>query len=379
VSEAGAVSQRETARTGRSRPARLTRRTRSGTRLQRVAGVLRAIGGDQYTRAGGAGALARPGLTDPGAGPSARPASVDRPDRRPLLPGQVWGFSAANEPPLLGRPPRVAAYPWCVPASGGYVPDTTLDAAQVRSLSMRAASVRGPEHRFSATVRQDAFAVGRTPDDQWVVAAVCDGVGSAPRSHLGAATAAREAVSRLVTGLSDANMPVEASLQAAVAAASAEVRNVAREESGADVATTLLLLAVATQPGPDGHEYVASSVGDSQLLVLVPAQSLRGLPDDDPSDVHGRPTACLPLPPGSDPIVVRGSLAPGSALLLCTDGFAVPALQPPVAVKLANLWREVPGLAEMLLEVQFLARSYDDDRTVVGVWADPDPEAGRGG
>ena len=46
----------------------------------------------------------------------------------------------------------------------------------------------------------------------------------------------------------------------------------------------------------------------------------------------------------------------------------MPAAQPELARHFAERWTKAPGLDSFFIDLHFLARSYDDDRTVVGAW-----------
>ena len=69
------------------------------------------------------------------------------------------------------------------------LPDIILMPASTARIELRAASVRGLQHRAAGEPRQDAFALQAGGDDE-LIAVVCDGVGSLPRSHEAAALAA---------------------------------------------------------------------------------------------------------------------------------------------------------------------------------------------
>lgn len=81
-----------------------------------------------------------------------------------------------------------------VPQVEQAVPDIVLDLADFDGLAVRAASLRGDDHRFTGKPRQDSlglWTVPRRDRPDLLVAAVADGVGSRSLSHLGASWACR--------------------------------------------------------------------------------------------------------------------------------------------------------------------------------------------
>src|SRR5690606_30993136 len=106
-------------------------------------------------------------------------------------------------PDVVGSPSRAAAEPWRlgIPAAGQPAeltlpPDTVLDGGWVAQpegqqssagCEVRLVSARGASHRCYAELRQDHAAVHTI--DGWVLAAVADGAGSQPLSHVGAGLA----------------------------------------------------------------------------------------------------------------------------------------------------------------------------------------------
>ncbi len=66
-----------------------------------------------------------------------------------------------------------------------------------------------------------------------------------------------------------------------------------------------------------------------------------------------------------------GRLAPGSAVLIATDGLSVPMLSPDVAAALGETWRQPPSVLNFLYDLSFERRGESDDRTAAAVWIDP--------
>lgn len=115
----------------------------------------------------------------------------------------------------------------------------------------------GRSHRARDQPCQDAYAI-RSLDDGRVAAAVADGLGSRPLSHLGSAAACRAAVE----ALAQEPMWDAAALRRAFEAARSSLEQLAAGMGvpAADLATTLLVAGVA--PG----KVVAGMVGDGAVV-----------------------------------------------------------------------------------------------------------------
>ncbi len=269
------------------------------------------------------------------------------------------GVIAVPSPPVLVGAPRLTSTPTAFPTIDGATPDSVLDGGSTGRLVVRAASVRGDDHRFYGETRQDAFGIRaiRTPaGDEILIVCVADGVGSEPMSHVGA----RKVCGRLAAGLA----PVAESLLTGppdqrfghmVATAirelagilTAEARSRSIEPERLSTTVTCALIAMSA----DGVGRVAwFRVGDSEAFTL------RGLAFNPMFD--GRPgafaetrTAALPSHPESIEIVHSDAL-PGDVVILCTDG--LPVGSPPIAHQLSSWWnRDVPNLAEFYWQLSF--------------------------
>src|SRR6516165_11208160 len=107
----------------------------------------------------------------------------------------------ARGPLTIGEPapaiePRLAA-------GEPYRPDTIADGGSVFGFTVRAASVRGLQKRFVGGPRQDDLCLGVHSATGTLIAAVADGVSSAPRADLGAALAVRYAIAAVARHLDE--------------------------------------------------------------------------------------------------------------------------------------------------------------------------------
>ncbi len=290
---------------------------------------------------------------------------------------------------MIGEPsvaiePRLAA-------EDPYRADTIVDGGSAFGLTVRAASVRGLSKRWSGAPRQDDICLRLHAPTRTLIAAAADGVSAAPRSHIAAALAVRQAVAA-VTHQLDAG--VERDWQqvfrhAAWAlveehrAASADPR-AGPDEAAATLATTLLVAVIAAaEPIPPAGEDSAgcsaavelASVGDSRALMLRRRRFHPLLGEQDELDgLIGGAVRALPRA-GEDVCTARCELGEGSVLLLGTDGFALPLAggQNEVGSVFARELARVPEIIDFARLLDFSRSTYDDDRSLIALWPRGEP------
>jgi Protein phosphatase 2C len=293
-----------------------------------------------------------------GAGESAAATPVRRRVRLARGPLTIGEPAPAIEPRLSAGEP--------------YRPDTIADGGGVFGLTVRAASVRGLSKRFVGGPRQDDLCLGVHPGSSTLIAAVADGVSAAPRSDLGAALAVRYAVAAVARALDAGKLDWPGVFEQAAWALVSEARRTG-EDPGA-FATTLVVAAVSVGES-DAPDVQVAAVGDS------PAFRLRGraydpVVDSRPSDdgLIGGGVAALPRDARE---VVCGSctLGPREALLLCTDGVGLPLAggTGEFARVFARELGTPPDVADFARLLDFSRSTYDDDRTLVAIWAPREP------
>ncbi|MFE9929508.1 protein phosphatase 2C domain-containing protein [Streptomyces sp. NPDC005533] len=322
-----------------------------------------------------------PALPDPGAegAPVAPPADTARPTEPDAWRGH-------GDLPYVGpRPPSYSPDPVRLPLPEGartelVIPDIALDGARYGRLTVRGASVKGDLHRYRGEQRQDAMLLAQVGEgeDELLFLAVADGVGSAPKSHLGAHRACRlasVAVGRWHAELSGAlragdRTALHQVADKVVSHVSTRLADYAMPDAPGMYATTLHCLLVPT--APERRERVHFGVGDGGLF-----RARSGVWENlqEPWDRSGSgeviDTGTAALPSESPKAVVQWLTAePGDLLMICTDGLSNPMNEPRVQEFLLTHWAfgRIPGLTEFLWQAQVRAKSYDDDRSAVCVW-----------
>lgn len=285
----------------------------------------------------------------------------------PARPALRFGTPVSRVPDTIGYPPEA-------PPSGSEVPnDVALESADTEWYSIRGVSIRGEGKRLAGGHRQDDLRVARLGygKSSPVIIAIADGVGNADLSATGARLACQFAIGYVresaTTGPYD-----PAALASAVQAGLFSWAG----DKGLDPSRLATTLVVALIEPDEGGGAVArvTAVGDSGASVVESHEIRPVFAASDGGAVDGdmfanAPTRALPVDgvPSAHTVV---ELAPGSALLLWTDGFE-PLLK---FSESRNYFRDVfaafppPAGADFLWMVDARLKSYDDDRTVVAAW-----------
>nr|WP_244282832.1 protein phosphatase 2C domain-containing protein [Streptomyces flavidovirens] len=281
-------------------------------------------------------------------------------------------------PPVPQGLPGVGADP-----EAAVLPDIVVDGAAYGPLTVRAVSVRGDSHRYLGEPRQDALCVtriGSPGTGEMLLLAVADGVGSAPRSHIGSNEVCRLAaiyLDREAAGLSAALDAGDGRTFAELAdtvvgqiAALVTDRAVSAEHDPGAYATTLRALLVPLDPAVRSRGFLAVGDGGTSLLREGAWQLDITGEEGEGSGMIDTRTSALPF---ARTAVTRllGPARSGDVLVLCTDGLSTPlAGEPQMREFLGAAWGsgDIPGPADFLWQAQFRVKSYDDDRTAVVLW-----------
>ncbi|MBS2534214.1 protein phosphatase 2C domain-containing protein [Catenulispora sp. NF23] len=285
-----------------------------------------------------------------------------------------------SKAPRFGSGSKAHNVPWRVP-EGPFPSGVAADQAQVGPLAVRGASVVGPGHRCGGhdgaepgVPRQDAYRIGRTGDDSFLILAVADGISNARLSDTGANAAASYTV-RVLRELLEAD-PDIAGLDPAivfkkVAEQVADTAS-ARAVSGSELATVLIatVLTVPKRRGEAARGWVAW-VGDSSGWLLDAEQKSweQRFGDRKNQGEYASNALSAALPDHPEAVqAVEFDLRGGAALALVTDGVGDAWTRRRVNEHFAGRWRRPLPIAEFLNDVDFDAQQRMDDRTAVVVW-----------
>jgi hypothetical protein len=252
--------------------------------------------------------------------------------------------------------------------------DHELSECGVPGASVRAASVRGVLHRYRNQPRQDRFSVVFDAPTMTLVVTVCDGVGQFALSQEAASFVAVD-VPRAFLAHRDWHLTV-AEVNQRLEDFIATVGSRAHlDQISGDIrmATTLAAAAICLEPN-NPHLSVAWT-DDSSAWFLIEGRWLNLTPgldaSDDASELYsGRVRA---LPHASPSLTTAEHPLGDGPLFLMTDGVGVP-LQGSEQVRetLADWWATPPDLFTFAQQVGFARKGHMDDRTVVGVWFEPE-------
>lgn len=289
-----------------------------------------------------------------------------------------------GDPPVFVGTSAAGQAPWHLPGgsvSGGL----SADAATLGDLQVRAASVVGPGHRCEepAGPRQDAYSLRRTPDGEFLIVAVADGVGSSRHSDLGARVAVTTATRELEGMLQSAGFSGidVAPLYKSIAG---EMIGTGRSRGfpDKDICSILITAVIPARPETDGYRSVwVAWIGDVSMW-LAQGGALHQLTGHQKAGLDRNALqAVLPFEPGEVQYDTF-SFALGDRIALMTDGVSDSLTTIPEAVGyLAAQWSgPPPHPAAFLHSLCYDSPGQADDRTAVVVWCgppvtSPDPRA----
>jgi hypothetical protein len=297
----------------------------------------------------------------------------------------------ALHPPVIGDAGAAAAVEGSPAMLAIPQPDIAIDAGLYGPLVVRAASVRGAGHRYDGTPRQDDFCLaagGR--DNEWFVIAVGDGVSAGPSSHVASRAAVRFG-SKLVADRLDQAGPEQIDWDDVIGSTAGFVLAQARNETGNRrleardaarvMATTIVFAIVPVYPDRTGvRRCTVVPIGDTSGWILRKGGQWEPVTEvkNQGNAVAVSATAALPLLPSGPVVPLAADLQAGDALFVLTDGVGDPlgAGTGEVGKVLAAAWSRPPDRYQFAAQVDFRRRSHTDDRTVVAVWPDQQPDDG---
>jgi serine/threonine protein phosphatase PrpC len=279
-----------------------------------------------------------------------------------------WGPVIVDQP-ILDFEPKP-------PVGRLYFPDTVCDGWSTDHLTLRMASVRGYSHRYSGLPRQDDAEIAYDSVSGSVAFAVADGVSSAPHSQVGARIACQSAVDMIFRELNcqDAasfswSAVINKTSEALVRQADMILnqQDVTLETATACLGTTLI--AGYISPSAEGLLSEVARVGDSSSWVLQ-----RGMyyPTFETKSTDNLISSSVsPLPRIPEVIsVAKVRIGGDSVFLIGTDGFGDPLGDGDgmVGRLFAEHLSTVPPTHSFAHLLDFSRETFDDDRTLIGVW-----------
>lgn len=316
-------------------------------------------------------------------------------DDPPGCPPDGPGWSGRFEPFAVGDPGQAPGRVVSRPDPRYWErQDTVLDGVTVHDSTgmpaavLRAASVRGLAHRHYGTVRQDEYAFRVTPDGRHLVACVADGVGNGDHSHLAALWATHSGVAELCRILAD-TAPEDLDWAQFVGGVAGMIERAGRSylldrglspsavastrQIAGQLATTVLY-AVVDLTDPDVRPVHLCEIGDTSAWVLHEGSwQAQQTVKNDGEEIYSSSVTALPLLSTTPPAVIRTEVGPEDVLVLMSDGVgdALADGTGPVGEFLAERWTAPPTNLEFAAQVDFHRNTFDDDRTVVGIWPFP--------
>ena len=227
--------------------------------------------------------------------------------------------------------------------------------------------MRGLQKRYVGGPRQDDLCLRLHEPTRTLIAAVADGVSAAARSDLGAALAVRYATAAVARQLDDGRIDWPGVFEQAAWALVSEAERTG--EDAGSLATTLVVAAVSARDQGEVAVDLAA-VGDSPALRLRGRNYELVVGDERAGQrLIGGGVAALPRDARRF-LAASCALSGGDALLLCTDGVALPLAggQGELGRTFARELATPPDVVDFARLLDFSRSTYDDDRTLIAVW-----------
>lgn len=267
--------------------------------------------------------------------------------------------------------------------------DVSAHTERLGPIQVYAGSTRGVAHQRMGGVREDAYALSAgckdaDSDQDRLIVAISDGLGSSRDAHAAAAAITRIAVDQLRVPsnsgwdaeVDDVVAEIDRHLReprlltvTGFALGSAGSTESQAEECKTDPQAAATLVAARCEVEPTGGLRVAwMSVGDSKLLTLDLATGQWTWCSGHPKAHRGSGTDALPRPsrPADRDVVLVGPL---DVVVLATDGAwkALYRMPEEFANVLRSVWDEPTSAAKFATVLDFSGPGLTDDRTIVAV------------
>ena len=310
----------------------------------------------------------------PSTGQHRAPDHLPARQAKTVPPAQAWNVAPLPEPPVFVGPSTPGQAAWLLPV-GAAPSGLSADGIRLGDLEVRAASVVGAGHRCQepAVARQDAYALGRTKNGDYLVVAIADGVGQSRHSDLAARVAVSAATRELTRIAEDPAFP-EIDTGLLYTKIAGEMVGTGRDRGipDADVCAILITAVIPTRPRSDGTRPMLTSwIGDVSLWISRDRELRRSTGHDKTGLDRNALHAVLPFNP--DQVEERiVQLWPNDRVALMTDGVS-DSLDSVAGVRDYFAWQWAgPPLhpAAFLHSLCYDGPGQTDDRTAVVVWCD---------
>ena len=299
-------------------------------------------------------------------------------------------------PPTIGKGSSFAKKDWWTSDwwlldKQGHSNDVTCDLGTVGDLAVAAASIRGEQHRYDGTRCEDSFclATGSTGnEDQFLVAVIGDGIGSAEFSAYGSSRATHLFATKLAAQLSGSD-----ELESEVVATTAtqlliDVRKAVRSWTADDylapkrppgdvdpsaLETTLSFAVIPAQVNSDedSRPFYWGVIGDSPIFKLSDEgwKKVSTVVDGEVLD-----SATEALHSATRVVTGTSRIANDEVLILVSDGvgnFLTSANEThAVGKELERRWLRPVKIEPFVSDLMFNFATATDDRTAVVCWLD---------
>ena len=320
-----------------------------------------STGGEEYEPLPVGGSVGPPGIRSDGKAPAAAVAASTAAATTvaATASAQIQDYLTIGTAPRLLRSTDVSPPLVLHTAPAGH----QFDGFRQGPFTIRAASHVGTKHMHGGQSRQDAYAVTRSLDERYLVAAVADGVGSEPWSSQGAEWAVASVVRNAISKNDDHGAPPPSERLAEMAAV--EVGHRAEKFGyGAkphEFSTTLVIAVLDTQDS----RLQLTRVGDSNAFTRQQGGWAGHFKTD--ADVGAATNAIPATTPDIETMETR--LEPGGCLLLASDGIAdLIANSEEVHRSLFDALATPVSPLEFSSIAGFQRRQAHDDQTALAVW-----------
>jgi hypothetical protein len=311
---------------------------------------------------------------------------------------------------VVGERTTFNSKPWWTPMKWTRMPEAGTRSNDVHcasgvgsGIAAAACSIRGKRHRQHGEPNEDAFSIGMIPVDEeceFLVAVVCDGMGSADFSHYGSqrvadlmAVTLRELIDETqVRDIATLDVHLRKHTSKILEKVSNEALNSRPEglslfarsvppagSTAGEIQTTLTFVVVQNLAGSDKPpammDAIVGMIGDSPALHITQSGPQ---PLDVPEDAQGVfSTATVGAVGASQWQLFRTTVSQDRPLLIATDGVANylshQGSTTPLGRYVSRRWIQPLPILEFVRDTSFDLASADDDRTAIMIW----PQAGR--